>query len=111
MNRERDSKIPEMLHKYEREILADWLEQQQIAFTRRSDLIKDIDLQAQSREFLSLFSEAAQTGSFTDTTTSHWQKIYDFLGALSLAHRARVYTFGNRYFCLFAEAAAVCPLT
>ena len=83
MNRERDSKIPEMLLKYERELLADWLEQQRRAITRRSDLIKDADLHAQSQEFLSLFREAAQNGSLADTTTSHWEKVRDFLGALS----------------------------
>jgi rsbT co-antagonist protein RsbR len=83
MNRERNSKIPETLLKYEREILADWLEQQQMAITRRGGLIKDADLHSQSREFLSLVREAAQTGSLTDTTASHWEKVHDFLGALS----------------------------
>ena len=83
MNREHDSKIPEMLLKYERELLADWLEQQRRAITRRSDLIKDADLHSQSREFLSLFREAAQTGSLADTTTSHWEKVRDFLCGLS----------------------------
>lgn len=83
MNRARDSKIPEMLLKSERELLADWQEQQRTAMTRRSDLITDADLDRQSQEFLSLFREAVQTGSLADTTTSQWEKVRDFLGALS----------------------------
>jgi len=83
MNRARDSKIPELLLKSERELLADWQEQQRTAMTRRSDLITDADLHAQSQEFLSLFREAVQTGSLADTTTAQWEKVRDFLGALS----------------------------
>ena len=92
MNPERDSKIPEMLLKYERELLADWLEQQRRAITRRSDLIKDADLHAQSQEFLSLFREAAQNGSLADTTTSHWEKVRDFLGGLSRSRAEQGFT-------------------
>ena len=40
MNRERDRKIPELLRMYERELLADWLEQQRMAITRRSNRLQ-----------------------------------------------------------------------
>src|SRR5262245_36503043 len=92
MNQERDSKIPEMLHKYEREILADWLEEQRGDITRHSDRIKDIDLHAQSRALVRLFREAAQTGAFTDSTSAHWEKIHDFLDALSRSRADQAFT-------------------
>jgi rsbT co-antagonist protein RsbR len=77
------SRITEVLKKYERELLASWMEQQLAASTFRSDLLKDTDLQAESRNFLTVFQEAVQNGNFTDISTAPWAGMRDFLESLS----------------------------
>jgi rsbT co-antagonist protein RsbR len=92
MSQESAGRIPEVLRKYERELLADWLEQQRAAVTLRRDLLKDTDVQEQSREFLTLVREAAQRGSLTDVTNSDWSKVREFLGSLSRSRAEHGFT-------------------
>lgn len=92
MSRESVSKLPEILRKYERELLADWMEQQLASPTLRRDLIKDADLHTQSQEFLNLFREATQKGSLVDTSDSYWEKVRDFLEPLSRSRAEHGFT-------------------
>ena len=68
---------------HEQELLAEWVALQHSAGTRRTDLIKDSELQSQSREFLSLFREAFGTGSAFSLTSSDWTPARDFLAGIS----------------------------
>jgi rsbT co-antagonist protein RsbR len=78
------SKIADILRRYESELLADWLQQQQQSLSRRRDLISDRDLESQSREFLHLMREAVQSGALTDVTTSgDWARVRDMLRDVS----------------------------
>jgi rsbT co-antagonist protein RsbR len=46
-------------------------------------LLKDTDLQVESRNFLSAFKEAVQNDNFTDISTAPWAGMRDFLESLS----------------------------
>ena len=79
------TRIPEVVKKYERELLAEWIEQQSTAVTSRRDLLKDSELQEQSREFLTLFREAVQSGDLHEMTTAAWDDVRESLSKLSRA--------------------------
>ena len=83
MSTQEMSKIPGILRRYERELVADWLEQQFTAVTLRRDLMKDAELQEQSREFLALFREAVESENLMDITSTPWGAVRDFLANVS----------------------------
>ncbi|MCW5799018.1 MAG: STAS domain-containing protein, partial [Nitrospira sp.] len=66
-------------------ILNDWVEFQLNAITLRRDLMKESELREQSREFLSLFMHAVQSG--VDIGEAIWKPVKDFLGQIT---RSRV---------------------
>ncbi|MEP7245828.1 MAG: STAS domain-containing protein [Gammaproteobacteria bacterium] len=71
----------------EQEVLAEWVQQQLAANTLRSDLMKETELRAQSREFLTLFRAAVGTGGAFSITSSDWAPVSEFLSSVS---RSRV---------------------
>jgi rsbT co-antagonist protein RsbR len=77
------TKIPEILHRHEAEILVEWLQSQLMATTRRGDLILETDLSEQSRTFLAAFQEAMQSGNLMDIHTAPWARVRDLLSELS----------------------------
>src|SRR4051794_32802218 len=76
------SEIPEILKKYELNLVDDWTWEQLSALTRRSDLIKDSQIKEESSIFIKLMLNAAQTGSIFDITTPAWDNVREFLGNL-----------------------------
>jgi rsbT co-antagonist protein RsbR len=86
------SKIPELLRKEEREILADWLELQRSSVTLRSDLMKESELQIQSREFLALLREATQKGNLDEIHDASWDGVRDFLDTVSRSRAQQGFT-------------------
>jgi len=83
MAKGKESKLPELLKKYEKELLSDWMRDQLAAPAFRSDLIKESDLRQESADFLSLFQQATQSGSLTDIQTPEWASMREFLSTLS----------------------------
>ena len=81
------SVIPEVLKKYEKELLADWVQLQLSAPTRRADLLTESELRRESAEFLALLREAVHSGN-TDTNAAEWAKVREMLASLSRS-RAR----------------------
>jgi rsbT co-antagonist protein RsbR len=78
------SKIAEILHREEAELLAEWIRHQQAAVGRRRDLISDRDLERQSREFLHLLRDAAERGDFADPTTgAAFERVREMLAEMS----------------------------
>jgi rsbT co-antagonist protein RsbR len=67
----------------EQEVLAEWVQLQLSATTLRSDLMKEGELRAQSREFISLFRAALGTGAAFSPTSAEWSAVRDFLAAVS----------------------------
>src|SRR5215510_5926768 len=77
------TRLPEILKKYEKEILEDWLREQTAAISRQKQLLKEGELREQCTEFLKLFADAAQKGDFTDMTRSEWSPVLDLLTQVS----------------------------
>lgn len=83
MSKQVNSKIPEILLKFEHELLQSWMEHHRNATARHSHTMSDSTIQTQSAEFLSLLRDAAQTDVSGDVTTGAWSKIDEFLMSIS----------------------------
>lgn len=83
MIRNGHSRIPEILEKHQTELLTDWVKGQQIAVSARRGLIKDDEIQEQSREFLRLLVEATRTGDLGDVDAPAWAKVRELLAGVS----------------------------
>ncbi len=83
MNGTNQTQIPEIIRKYEDEILAEWMKLQQQAVNSRSDLIADAELREQSRAFLIEVRQAVQAGGFANINTPAWSSVRDLLASIS----------------------------
>src|ERR1051325_2175148 len=83
-----ESRLPDIIRANESEILSDWIGHQMQSFATRRDLLSEIDLQRESREFLTAISRAAATGGVIDISSPHYAALRDFLHQLSTS-RAR----------------------
>src|SRR5258708_12582353 len=77
------SKLAEIMARYEKEILEEWLREQLAAITLRKDLLSEADLRRESTEFLSLFGKAISSSTVQEITTQAWAGARDFLAGLS----------------------------
>jgi rsbT co-antagonist protein RsbR len=78
-----------ILEKYEAALLESWLKEQQIATTRRKDLIRDAELREQSRQFLHELKKAALSpSSGDDIRRQEWTGVRELLNEISRS-RAR----------------------
>jgi rsbT co-antagonist protein RsbR len=75
--------IRSLLASQEKELLADWIQNQLAATTLRGDLMKESELREQSREFLNVFQKAVQTGSLDRFEGPEWAPVREFLQTLS----------------------------
>jgi rsbT co-antagonist protein RsbR len=89
MDKNYKSKLQKIVKKYEKELLSDWLKEQMASITLRPDLIGEVELRAQSGEFLGLFSEAIQKGSLTDIMTPEWKSVREFLADITRSRVAK----------------------
>ncbi|MEI6290930.1 MAG: STAS domain-containing protein [Chloroflexota bacterium] len=83
MNKDRSSKIPAILEKFEDQILDDWVKEQLSSTTMRKDLISSTDVRRESTEFLLLLRKAASTGNLQNFSTPEWGPVKDFLAGIS----------------------------
>jgi rsbT co-antagonist protein RsbR len=77
------SRIAELVRKNEKDLLSDWLREQMASTTRRADLINESELRDQSREFLSLFADAAESDGTADIKSAPWMPVRDLLSGIS----------------------------
>jgi rsbT co-antagonist protein RsbR len=83
------TRVPELLTKYQADVLDEWTRLQLAAVTRRADLISEEDLRTQCREFLSALTRALPHGRATAVDTApEWAETREILESLS-ARRAR----------------------
>jgi rsbT co-antagonist protein RsbR len=75
--------IRSLLASQEKEVLADWIQNQLASTTVRGDLMKEAELREQSREFLSLLQKAVQSGSLDRIDEPHWAPVREFLQTIS----------------------------
>lgn len=77
------SRIPEIVKKYQTELLVDWVKEQLAANTLRQDLLKESDLQEQSEKFITLFCNALQYRKLDNISGTEWKSMRDFLDGVS----------------------------
>jgi rsbT co-antagonist protein RsbR len=73
--------LPDILRRFEKEILSDWTRDQLDGIATRKDLMRESELREQSTEFLRLFSSAVQSGSNIDAP--EWSKVRELLASIS----------------------------
>ncbi|HEU4887475.1 MAG TPA: STAS domain-containing protein [Thermoanaerobaculia bacterium] len=81
MAREEKSRVEDVIRKYEKEILDEWLKLQTGSRAYRADLISEKDLRQDSQAFLSSFIDAVQSG--TSGEGGQWDEVRNLLGQLS----------------------------
>ena len=86
---ERTSRIVEFIERHEKDLLSSWTDLQLKSIASRRDLINEIELREQSRQFLHLVREATAGGGGTDIQGPRWAAVRDFLGEISRS-RARL---------------------
>jgi len=72
------NKLAQLVQKHEQDVLKNWLGQQLSAVTRRADLMKESELQSQSRQFLQSFVGALQTNP-DNIDDPAWSPVKEFL--------------------------------
>ena len=91
MNLSGKSKIPEILQSDQAQLLTDWISEQMAAGIRK-DLIKELELREECREFLDLFSAAVQQSNFTDIKSTEWRSVREMLGSISRSRSHKGFT-------------------
>jgi rsbT co-antagonist protein RsbR len=77
------SRLADIVSRHQDDLLHEWVQTQQAARSRRSDLISDADLTRDSRELLGLLREALPDGDVRDIDGPGWEPVRDFLSGLS----------------------------
>jgi rsbT co-antagonist protein RsbR len=76
----------------EKELLADWIQNQLSSATLRGDLMKDTELREQSREFLNLLQAAARAGTLDRIDGTEWASVREFLQRISRSRAHQGFT-------------------
>ena len=85
------SRIPAILRRNESEILNDWMRQLMAAAPSRSSALREPELRDQTRNFLSLLSDATQSG-MDDIMTGTWANAREFLAGLTRSRANQGFT-------------------
>jgi rsbT co-antagonist protein RsbR len=92
MGKTTKSKIPEIIKKYEQDILEDWIREQLNARSIRPDLLKEAELRRQSAEFLAFLKGVIQKADLTDLATPEWKPVLELLAGLSRDRAVKGFT-------------------
>jgi rsbT co-antagonist protein RsbR len=98
--------LSELLNRNEGPILQEWI-RLQLADARRSHLLNDAALQQQSREFLSLFRSATQSGQLNDVQGREWDNVRHMLEDLSRSRATQGFTPSQTAMFVFSLKEAV----
>jgi rsbT co-antagonist protein RsbR len=77
------SALRQTLASQDKELLAEWVQNQLSSTSLRSDLMREAELREQSREFIALLQAAVKDGDLTRIEGSEWSTIRDFLANVS----------------------------
>ena len=86
------TRIPSLLQKYEKELLADWVREQTLAVSRQQQLMKESELQEQCAQFLKLLQQAAQGDGFADINAPQWAALRELLSNVSRSRGLQGFT-------------------
>lgn len=92
MAKEHSSSIPDILKKYEKEILTEWLREQKALYSFRPDQMHENELRQQSAEFLELLTDTIQKDSVQDITSPSWSRVREFLETISRSRAIQGFT-------------------
>ena len=84
------TRLPEIIQKYEAEILADWMKEQ-LSSIRRRDLMNDADLREQSTSLLRELAKAT-VGGGVDTSSPAFEPVRHILSDISAARASQGFT-------------------
>ena len=84
------TRIADVVRKYERDLLPEWVQQQLAAVSARRDLIQEEELREQSRKFLTHLKDGLARGGISERLDADaWAEMRDLLTTFSVA-RARM---------------------
>ena len=86
------SRLPEILAKYEADLLADWVREQVAAVGSDRGKLNEMELRDQGREFMARLREAAQGGQLDSIQTSRWDGVREILANLSRSRGLQGFT-------------------
>ena len=87
------TRLPELVSKYEKEILSEWIRLQLEALSRRRDHTREDELQDRSRRFLSLVRSGLESGgAHEDVAGPLWAETRELLAELSATRAKEGYT-------------------
>ena len=86
------TRIPEILKTHEADLLTEWVREQVPFLNAQRGRISEADLREQSREFLSLFQRASQTGDLNNIQGTAWRDVLDMLTGVSASRAKQGYT-------------------
>jgi len=92
MTANRTNRIQEVLTRFGKDIVEEWMKEQTSALTLRKDLLSEADLRRESIEFMSLLAPAVAGGSLTDITAPEWASMRDFLAGISRSRATMNFT-------------------
>jgi rsbT co-antagonist protein RsbR len=84
------SQIPEIIEKYQAQLLVDWT-QAITANNTRKGLLKETELQEECREFLNLLKTATR-GNLTNIQSSEWRELRELLTSISRTRSQKGFT-------------------
>jgi rsbT co-antagonist protein RsbR len=83
MSADGKNRIPELLHRYEADLLAEWVKGQLASAGGASGRIREAELREQCAAFLHHLREATQGDNLTDVTAPGWAATRDLLAEVS----------------------------
>ncbi len=89
---DRKSRIADLIERHEKDLLTAWMERQLQSVASRRDLINEVDLREQSRQFLRLLREAASTGGVDDVQAPRWEPVRELLTGISQTRARQGFT-------------------
>jgi rsbT co-antagonist protein RsbR len=84
--------LPAIVEQHQKEVLAEWLNNQMSSGTWRTGRIQEAQLREESQRFLSLLTQAIQQGVDFDARSSQWAEVREFLGELSRGRATQGFT-------------------
>ena len=92
MGAQANSKIADILTRYEGDLLPEWIDLQVDAVTLRRDLMNDVELRDQSKQFLEVLARVAASDGKLDLNGAEWTDVREFLSDLSRSRARQGFT-------------------
>ena len=77
------NRLADIVSRYEEDLLGEWVQEQKLSRSRKTDLIDDSDLERESRELLRLLRGTLADGATEDFEATAWEPVRDYLSNLS----------------------------